>query len=965
MIRNDCPLPAARPKATGRRTRLRLSVVTLAVGAVVAAVCVAFNQAQAAPSTADNPIAYLEPVAVTPGHASVHGWAFDPNAPTTPLTVDITLDGKTVTSPVANLSRPDVATAYAKYAINDTHGFTTSIAITDGSHTVCILAHNVGAGANTKPGCRTLTAHDSPFAHLEALTLSAGHITAHGWAFDPNAPTTPLTVDITLDGKTVASPTANVSRPDVAKAFASYGIDADHGYSTALAVVDGKHTVCVIAHNVSFGANTKSGCFTVSVHDSPYGHLEPMSQQPGHIAVHGWAFDPNAPTTPLIVDITLDGKTIASPTANVSRPDVAKTFPAFHINAAHGYSTSIAALDGAHTVCVNARNVSAGTNVKLGCSTITLKFEPTTSLATVTATATGVHVAGWTSDPDTSAAIKVKLTVDGHQLAEPTANTIGASHSGHNFSASLTTKSGTHTVCATGVNVAYGTHAPTASCKSVTLHLSPIGHFDTIARAKGSTNLVVIGWATDPDTSAPIKVSTSVDGNTSTMVTAQVSRPDVQHAYPAYGAAHGFSLTLPANDGEHTVCINAVNVSLGANHGLGCKEINAVHPKIPTAPRSVKAVAGYGGATVSWTAPASDGGAPWSSYVVTSAPGNISVTVGRTTTNATVLGLSPKTSYTFRVVAKNIVGASPAGTSAAVTTQAAPPPQTSPAPVSTSRYIRNIHGAASTDLAAMNAEGAADARANPSGHGYLVLLDIGGQDNTDGGVVLSATTRFVSYANLVSDLKSYVAGYASAQKASAPVTIAIGTNNDMEVTSTAGAAWADRVVDPIAAYAHSYPGITIAGANDIEPGFRGTYAQTNSWLGGYFSATGSPFVFNGSADGCAWTTTNRGCNNGWSMAGLYHLAAGAAPVRTLNLPQIYNSTMAAQWKYISLTGIGAKQPRINFGGALTEWTACGQASSCFSLTGNQAWKELWNQLRSSAQLLINSLPYSTDLRIDK
>lgn len=265
----------------------------------------------------------------------------------------------------------------------------------------------------------------------------------------------------------------------------------------------------------------------------------------------------------------------------------------------------------------------------------------------------------------------------------------------------------------------------------------------------------------------------------------------------------------------------------------------------------------------------------------------------------------------------------------------------------------------------MRSEGAADANANPSGHGYLVLLDIGGQDQADGGVVLSATTTFVGYSDLVNDLQAYVDGYHSSQRPSAPVIIAFGTNNDMDVSSTTGATWARSVVAPVAAHAASYTGITIAGANDIEPGFRGSYAATKSWLSGYLGATTAPFVFNGSADGCSWTSTNGQCNNGWSMAGLYYLAGGAAPVRIIDLPQVYNNDMAGQWTFISLTGVAQQTPRINFGGALTEWTACAQAGGCGSLTGNSAWQVLWNDLQAHSATKVGSLPYSTDLRIDR
>jgi hypothetical protein len=343
------------------------------------------------------------------------------------------------------------------------------------------------------------------------------------------------------------------------------------------------------------------------------------------------------------------------------------------------------------------------------------------------------------------------------------------------------------------------------------------------------------------------------------------------------------------------------------------------------------------------------------------------VTVGPTTLAATFTGLTQATAYTFSVVANNVAGSSQPGASPAVMTKSGPAAQNTPAPISTSRYIRNVYNTGSTtDQATMRREGYADAQANPAGHSYLVLLDIGGQSEGYHGVVLSAGVRFVSYANLVTDLKAYVDGYASGQRSGAPAVIAIGTNNDMDVSSSSGASWANNVVDPVVSYAASqhYSNVTIAGANDIEPGFTGSYTASRSWLSGYLASTSAPFVFNGSADGCSPSTPGRSCNNGWTMSGLYSLTAGASPSRILNLPQIYNSTMAAQWRYISMTGVNAGSPRIRFGGALTEWTACQQAGGCGSLSGNSAWTTLWNQLNAEPSLKISSLPYSTDLRID-
>jgi hypothetical protein len=290
---------------------------------------------------------------------------------------------------------------------------------------------------------------------------------------------------------------------------------------------------------------------------------------------------------------------------------------------------------------------------------------------------------------------------------------------------------------------------------------------------------------------------------------------------------------------------------------------------------------------------------------------------------------------------------------------------TSPARVSTSRYVRDITGA-STDVALMRAQGVADATANVSGHGYFMLLHTGGQDQSRGGVILSATSQFITYAQLVTAIDAYVDGYASAQKPSAPAIIAMSTNSDIDVSATTGASWANSVVDQVVAHARTYTSIQIAGSDDIEPGFTAGVASAMAWEQGFLGATTAPFIFMGSADGCSWTAINGSCNNGWTAAQMYQMAAGMAPTRILAIPQIYNTTMAQQWKYISLTGAVAGKPKVNIVGALTEHTACQQAGgTCFSLTAGAAWTALWNALRSDARTSVSSLPYSTDLRINR
>jgi hypothetical protein len=700
---------------------------------------------------------------------------------------------------------------------------------------------------------------------------------------------------------------------------------------------------------------------------NPIGAIDSIvANRDGSFRIAGWAGDPDTSRSTHI-EVRSDGAVRLSTYANQSRPDVGAAYPSLGVN--RGFSGVFTTTDGTHQICLKVGNYGPGTTVTVDCRTIVVRNSPSGAIQAGLQAPGGVVLGGWAVDPNVSAPVNFHVYVDGrfaaggsaHGYSAAAAAAFPVSGANHGFTVSVPMAVGTHQICTYALNIGLGANT-SLGCLSLSRRVNPIGLFAAATRVGGTSDtLSISGWAVDPDTVSPIAAHVIVDSVDKKTFTANLPNSTVQANYPIYGANHGYSTSIVLGPDEHVVCITAYNYGSGQNTSHGCRRIGTSGATSPSAPPSLGAWPGNARANLSWE-PARAVTSAVTTYEITVTPGGRVVKVPGTATSAIVTGLTNGVNYTFSVRAINAFGRGSASTATAAPSII--PPQFTPAPVSTSHYVRNLTGNVTTNAALMRAMGAADASYNPSGHRYLVLLQIGGQDEARQGVLLSATSRFVSYSAVVSAMKAYMDGYASKQKAYAPMTLGIGTNNDVDVSGTAGNSWASKVVNPVLAYAPNHPGITVAGANDIEPGFSATVAQTRAWLTGYLKATSAKYVFNGSADGCSTVVAGSGCNNGWTMSDLQWLGGGAAPTRTINLPQIYNYAMPKQWRYISLTGVNVGKPKLYFGGPLTEVTACDQAGSCGSISNVDAWSKLWSAISAQPQTRQYDMPHGTDLRIN-
>lgn len=443
--------------------------------------------------------------------------------------------------------------------------------------------------------------HDRPCLHrtigsVDSVVEENGRIRVRGWALDYDTQG-PVRIDVYSDNAIIGSGIANTRRDDAGAANPGHG--PFHGFDFLVDGRPGNHQICVYAINAAGpGDNVMLGCRQVIL-GNPVGGFDSLEVGNGTLRVSGWAIDPDT-TGPIKIHVYANNIIKGEFTADRSRPDVGAAFPGFGNN--HGFDAEFPIQGGLKNVCIYGINQGSGANTQIACRSIEVG-KPFGTFDAVSLRPGGIRVRGWGIDPDTTGPILVHAYVDGTYAGAGTANLsrpdVGAAHPGfgddHGFEFDVNASPGSHQVCIYLLNdQASGTH-PMIGCKPVqVLGGNPRGALDNVIAGPGS--VIVSGWAFDPDTLGPVRIHVYADGRIIGDGLADVNRPDIAAAFPGYGAAHGFRITLPIPDGFHEVCAYAINEGSGDRNPLvGCRSTF-----IGGSPYgSVDGVAGIGGGSIS------------------------------------------------------------------------------------------------------------------------------------------------------------------------------------------------------------------------------------------------------------------------------------------------------------------------------------------------------------------------------
>jgi cell wall-associated NlpC family hydrolase len=265
-------------KPAARRTAACLLAVLLTAACAVS-MALSTVASTANPAGPHDPFGHVDKVVTTSGGVLVAGWAADPDGLSSTETVLGLVDGTSAAKTTTKLARPDVVKA--KHTGPKT-GFSFTVPVPSGSHTLCIAARTLGAGFDTVLLCRPLplgtvlsssqVATHNPIGRLDTATVSSTSVRITGWAADLDYRVRPTTVVAYVDGMSGATITTSIARPDVVKAK---NTGPSPGFAATIALKSGTHLVCIWIVNIGIGDNVAASCRAVDTR-GPAGTATPV-----------------------------------------------------------------------------------------------------------------------------------------------------------------------------------------------------------------------------------------------------------------------------------------------------------------------------------------------------------------------------------------------------------------------------------------------------------------------------------------------------------------------------------------------------------------------------------------------------------------------------------------------------------------------------------------------------------------
>ncbi len=246
--------------------------------------------------------------------SEISGWAWNPAEPDSSVTVEILEGDSLLATAKADIYREDLKRGGSG---NGQHRFRVQLpAVLKDGKSHLIRAQIVGSKAElaNSPLQVTIPTPKLELGRLENVSSSE----ISGWAWNPSAPDSPVSVEIYSDDTDIGTVVADLYRPDLKSSGLGNG---NHQFRFPLptSLKDGKpHLVRARIAQTTVELSNSPLTFCLSRPALELGRLEHVSRT----EISGWAWNPTTPDSSVTVEIINGGDILANVKADIYREDL-------------------------------------------------------------------------------------------------------------------------------------------------------------------------------------------------------------------------------------------------------------------------------------------------------------------------------------------------------------------------------------------------------------------------------------------------------------------------------------------------------------------------------------------------------------------------------------------------------------------------------------------------------------------